>query len=76
MARLAPIMFAWVRTGLGKAQPKDAQVPLDSGASNSIISHNLVKNLWLKDSTTSVWATAAGSIRQYQPEGQSPIHAA
>jgi len=60
--RLAPIMFAWVRTWLGKARPKDAWVLLDSGASSSIISHDLAKNLWLKDSMTSTWATAAGTI--------------
>jgi len=43
--RLAPIVFARVRTGLGKARPKDAKVPLNSGASSSIISHDLAKNL-------------------------------
>jgi len=66
MARLAPIVFAWVRTGLGKAQPKDMQVLLDSRASSSIISHKLVKNLQVKDSTTSTWAMAAGSISTNQ----------
>jgi len=52
MVELVPIVCAQVRTGLDNAWPKDAQVLLNSGASSSIISHKLVKNLCIKDSTT------------------------
>jgi len=65
-ATLAPILFARVRTGLGKPRPKDAHVLLDSGASSSIISHELAKNLRLTKSTACMWATAAGTISTNQ----------
>jgi len=61
-ATLAPILFARVRTGLGKPRPKDARVLLDSGASSSIISYELIRNLRLKESTNCMWVTAAGTI--------------
>jgi len=38
--------------GLGKPWPKDAHILLKSGTSSSIISYDLVQNLWLKDSTS------------------------
>jgi len=61
-ARLAPILFVHICTGLGKPQPRDARVLLDLGASSSIISYELVHNLRLKECTKSTWATAAGTL--------------
>ncbi len=67
LAKLAPILFAHVCTGLGKPQPKDAQVLLDLGVSTgSIISYKLVQNLHLKDCTKSMWETAAGTLSTNQ----------
>lgn len=62
-APLVPIVFAHLKTDLGKGKIKKLKVLLDSGASSSIIKHDAVKKLRIKKSPiTTSWTTAAGSF--------------
>ncbi len=57
------IVFARLRTSLGKPQPKTIKVLLDSGASETIIKQELVSKLCHRKLNQSIkWTTAAGPI--------------
>jgi Aspartyl protease len=59
---LVPVVFAVINTQLGKERLKRIGVLLDSGASSSVISHNVVDKLRIKPDQATVWNTAAGKM--------------
>ena len=59
---LVPILFARIRTRLGKPRPKTIRILLDSGASASIFNLKYVNKLRLKRNETTTWTTAAGNF--------------
>jgi len=65
LAKLAAILFAHVRTGLGSPWPKDTWVLFDLGASSSIISYELVQNLCLMN------VPRVCGYSQYEPNSKS-----
>jgi hypothetical protein len=72
---LVPVVFAVTNTGLGKRRLKSISVLLDSSASSSVISHNVVDNLRIKPDQATVWNTAAGRIVNAR-QSPSDIHTA
>ena len=65
-----PIVFARLRTSLGKPKPVWIRILLDSGASGCIINKKLVKKLRQNTTKKSSWNTAAGV---FQTEGTAKI---
>jgi len=63
---VAPILIAHVYTSLDLPKPKDCTVLLDSGASGSIVSKNIVKKLRLTEESKCIWNTAAGTMETNQ----------
>jgi predicted aspartyl protease len=59
---LVPILFARIRTGMGKPKPKTIRILLDSGASASIFNMKYLSKLRLKRNQTTTWTTAAGNF--------------
>ena len=60
---VVPMVFASIQTKLGKPKPLLSRVLLDSGASSSIVSKDLVSKLRLQTSkNTTEWNTAAGTF--------------
>ena len=66
MQQVAPILIAHVQTSLGLPKPKDCTVLLDSGASGSIVSKQIVKKLRLTKESKCIWNTAAGPMETSQ----------
>jgi predicted aspartyl protease len=61
-----PVVFAVINTRLGKEKFKRISVLLDSGASSSVISHNIVDKLRIKPDQATVWNTAAGKMSTHR----------
>ena len=59
---LVPILFARIRTRLGKPKPQTIRILLDSGASASIFNIKYLNKLRLKHNQTTTWITAAGNF--------------
>jgi hypothetical protein len=59
---LVPILFARIRTRLGKPKPQTIRILLDSGASASIFNIKYLNKLRLKRNQTTTWTTAAGNF--------------
>ncbi len=59
---MVPLVFANVRTSLGKSHTKSVRVLLDSGASHTIIDKAVAGKLRLKKSKATSWETAAGTF--------------
>ena len=59
---LVPIVFARIRTRLGKPKPQTIRILLDSGASASIFNIKFLNKLHLKRNQTTTWTTAAGNF--------------
>jgi Aspartyl protease len=57
-----PVVFTVINTGLGKERLKRISVLLDSGASSSVINHNVVNRLRIKPDQATVWNTAGGKM--------------
>jgi len=55
-----------VQTSLGLPKPKDCTVLLDSGASGSVVSKQIVKRLRLTKESKCIWNTAAGPMETSQ----------
>jgi Aspartyl protease len=59
---LVPVVFALLNIRRGKEKIKRISVLLDSGASSTVISKNIVKKLQVKSASATVWNTAAGPL--------------
>ena len=59
---VAPILFGTLKRSLGKDKRTTIKILLDSGASSTLISHDVVKKLRIKPETATDWTTAAGTF--------------
>ncbi len=59
---LVPILFARIRTRMGKPKPQAIRILLDLGASASIFNIKYLNRLPLRRNQTTTWTTAAGNF--------------
>ena len=55
--------FGLIQNGLGKTKLKQIKILLDSGASSTIVSKNVVRKLRKQETTGAEWTTAAGILK-------------
>ena len=58
----SPIVFAQIRIKKGSKKTRMIKVLLDLGGSGTIIKHDIVKDLWIKQDDKTVWTTTAGNF--------------
>ena len=57
------MLLGRLKTTLGKPKGEDIKILLDSGANASLVAYDKVKNLQLKQTSTTNWNTAAGNFK-------------